>query len=110
MDSFFLAEKIKTGSLGTIVSLDLEHGPHPLGDEWSPPGNDGPPLLPGHGPLGQGPEAEAEALNPSPTWDPLGSLISPVLTPPPQSIFGCAVSSARPNLPNWSGYIAKPQM
>lgn len=71
-----MAEKIKTGSLGTIVSLDLEHGPHPLGDEWSPPGNEWPTLLLGTWTLVRGPEAGSGSTEPHlPTRDPLGSFL-----------------------------------
>ena len=71
-----MVEKIKTGSLGTDVSFDLEHGTHPSGDEWSPPGNERPTLLPGTWTLVRGPEPGSRSTEPRlPTRDPLGSFL-----------------------------------
>ena len=97
-----LVEKIKTGSLGTDVSLDLEHGTHPSADEWSPPDNEWPTLLPGTRTLVRGPEAGSRSTEPRlPTWDPLGSFLMslcPYSAPNPFSAksFLLKVSSARP--------------
>lgn len=108
---FFWLRRLKQEVLAPLFLLMLEHGPHPLGDEWSPPGNEWPPLLPGTWTLVRSPEAGSRSTEPRlPTWDPLGSFLlslCPYSAPSPSSAKGIFCQAY---LPNWSGYIAKPQM